>query len=106
MECRERTRGNIRIPGFRPAGILTAGTAQHLINSEGMMVGERIVAVGSGDIGLIMARRCVVEGARVEAGEKYVKCDTVLLSGGLIPEIELVREAGIPVDFCSGGGFG
>ena len=67
MGCREKTRGSIRIPGFRPAGIFTAGTAQRLINIDGLGVGKRIVILGSGDIGLIMARRCTLEGAKVEA---------------------------------------
>lgn len=67
MGCRERTRGAIRIPGTRPAGVLTAGTAQRFINIEGYMVGRRIVILGSGDIGLIMARRLTLEGAKVLA---------------------------------------
>ncbi|MCL5770662.1 MAG: FAD-dependent oxidoreductase [Actinobacteria bacterium] len=67
MGCRERTRGSIKIPGDRPAGIFTAGTAQRLINVDGLMVGKKIVILGSGDIGLIMARRCTIEGAKVEA---------------------------------------
>jgi CxxC motif-containing protein/NADPH-dependent 2,4-dienoyl-CoA reductase/sulfur reductase-like enzyme len=157
MGCRERTRGNIRIPGNRPAGVYTAGTAQRLINIEGRMIGRRIVVVGSGDIGLIMARRCVVEGASVEAvieklpfpgglnrnvvqclgdfhiplhllheltyiegkrrvsgvrfspvdvsadgqnsrEELRIECDTVLISAGLIPEIELLRPIELPID--------
>lgn len=67
MGCRERTRGAIRIPGARPAGIFTAGTAQRFINIEGYMVGRRVVILGSGDIGLIMARRLTLEGAKVLA---------------------------------------
>lgn len=67
MGCRERTRGAIRIPGTRPAGVLTAGTAQRFINIEGYMVGRRVVILGSGDIGLIMARRLTLEGAKVLA---------------------------------------
>ena len=67
MGCRERTRGAIMIPGTRPAGIFTAGTAQRFINIEGYMVGKRIVILGSGDIGLIMARRLTLEGAKVLA---------------------------------------
>lgn len=67
MGCREKTRGNARIPGTRPAGIFTAGTAQRLINVDGLMVGRDVVVVGSGDVGLIMARRCTLEGARVHA---------------------------------------
>ncbi len=67
MGCRERTRGAIMVPGTRPAGIFTAGMAQRLINIEGYMVGKRAVILGSGDIGLIMARRLTLEGAEVEA---------------------------------------
>jgi NADPH-dependent 2,4-dienoyl-CoA reductase/sulfur reductase-like enzyme len=163
MGCREGTRGSISIPGFRPAGIFTAGTAQRLINIDGLMVGKRIVILGSGDIGLIMARRCTIEGAKVEAviekmpypgglnknivqciddfniplllshtvtfidgkerirgvelagigskGEildskrKYIECDTLLLSIGLVPENELSRGAGIPLDPVTGGPY-
>jgi NADPH-dependent 2,4-dienoyl-CoA reductase/sulfur reductase-like enzyme len=67
MGCRERTRGAIAIPGDRPAGVLTAGTAQRYVNIEGYMIGRRIVILGSGDIGLIMARRMTLEGAKVLA---------------------------------------
>lgn len=67
MGCRERTRGAIAIPGDRPAGVLTAGTAQRYINVEGWMIGRRVVILGSGDIGLIMARRLTLEGAKVLA---------------------------------------
>ncbi|MES0342299.1 MAG: FAD-dependent oxidoreductase, partial [Candidatus Humimicrobiaceae bacterium] len=163
MGCREGTRGSISIPGFRPAGIFTAGTAQRLINIDGLMVGKKIVILGSGDIGLIMARRCTIEGAEVKAviekmpypgglnknivqciddfniplmlshtvtfidgkerisgveitgigsnGElldskrKYIECDTLLLSIGLIPENELSRGAGIPLDPVTGGPY-
>ncbi len=156
MGCRERTRGAIGTPGDRPAGILTAGTAQRYINMEGWMVGRRVIILGSGDIGLIMARRMTLEGAKVLAcvelmpfsnglnrnvvqclqdydiplylshtitniegkhrvervtiarvdenrkpvpgTEKFFDCDTVLLSVGLIPENELTRQAGIPLD--------
>ena len=156
MGCRERTRGAISIPGTRPAGILTAGAAQRFVNIEGYMVGKRVVILGSGDIGLIMARRMTLEGAKVLAcvevmpysgglmrnivqcledfgiplylshtitdirGKRRVEgvtvsqvdenrrpipgteiefdCDTVLLSVGLIPENELSRQAGIPID--------
>ncbi len=66
MGCRERTRNQILIPGTRPAGIYTAGTAQRLINIEGVMPGRKIVMLGSGDVGLIMARRFALEGAEVE----------------------------------------
>ena len=67
MGCRERTRGAIAIPGDRPAGIFTAGAAQRYVNMEGYMVGRRVVILGSGDIGLIMARRMTLEGAKVLA---------------------------------------
>lgn len=67
MGCRERTRGAISIPGTRPAGVLTAGAAQRYVNIDGQMVGRRVVILGSGDIGLIMARRMTLEGAKVLA---------------------------------------
>jgi len=67
MGCRERTRGAIRIPGTRPAGVFTAGAAQRMVNMEGYMPGKEIVILGSGDIGLIMARRLTLEGAKVKA---------------------------------------
>ncbi len=67
MGCRERTRGALAIPGDRPAGILTAGTAQRYMNIEGWMIGKRVIILGSGDIGLIMARRLTLEGAKVLA---------------------------------------
>ncbi len=66
MGCRERTRGALAIPGARPAGIFTAGTAQRFINIEGYMVGKKVLILGSGDIGLIMARRLTLEGAEVK----------------------------------------
>lgn len=66
MGCRERTRGALNIPGMRPAGVFTAGAAQRLVNMEGFTVGKRIVILGSGDIGLIMARRLTLEGAEVK----------------------------------------
>ena len=156
MGCRERSRGALNIPGYRPAGIYSAGTAQRLVNMEGFMPGRRVVILGSGDIGLIMARRMTLEGAKVlvvaellpysgglkrnivqclndfdiplklshtvvniegrervsgitiaEVGpdrkpipgtEIHYDCDTLLLSCGLIPENELTRQAGIPMD--------
>ncbi len=67
MGCRERTRGAIQIPGDRPSGVFTAGTAQRYVNMEGYMVGKSVVILGSGDIGLIMARRMTLEGAEVKA---------------------------------------
>lgn len=163
MGCRERPRGALGIPGTRPAGIFTAGQAQRLINVEGYMPGERIVILGSGDIGLIMARRLTLEGAKVKAvaeilpypsglirnvvqclrdfdiplllnhtvaeihgdkrvegvtlmkvdsewnplngTEQFVECDTLLLSVGLIPENELSKMAGVPIDPRTGGPF-
>ena len=161
MGCRERSRGALNLPGTRPAGVYSAGTAQKLINCEGYRVGSRVVILGSGDIGLIMARRLTLEGAHVEAvcelmpysgglarnlvqclddygiplylsttvaeihGRKrvegitiaevdenrrikehtrrYIPCDTLLLSCGLIPENELTRSAGVSLDPVTGG---
>jgi len=82
MGCRERTRGAIAIPGMRPAGVFTAGTAQRYINMEGYMVGKKVVILGSGDIGLIMARRMVLEGAEVLAVAELMP-----YSGGLTRNI-------------------
>ena len=65
MGCRERTRGQIRIPGTRPAGVFTAGLAQRYVNLENFKPGSRVVILGSGDIGLIMARRLTLEGIKV-----------------------------------------
>ena len=161
MGCRERTRFSLAIPGTRPAGIFTAGTAQRYVNLEGKMVGRRIVILGSGDIGLIMARRLTLTGAEVlacveildkpgglvrnvtqclddfgiplllsstitrihgekricgvtvasvdagrkpvEGTERFLECDTLLLSVGLVPENELSRAAGLAVDPATGG---
>jgi thioredoxin reductase len=152
MGCRERTRGAINIPGFRPAGIYTAGQAQRFVNIEGYMPGRTFVILGSGDIGMIMARRLTWEGCKVKAvveiqpyvsgllrnqvqcledyniplitsytvtkihgkdrvagvtiskvdrnfdriigSDKFIECDTLLLSVGLIPENELTIQAG------------
>ena len=66
MGCRERSRGALNIPGYRPAGVYSAGTAQGLVNIEGFMPGKEVVILGSGDIGLIMARRMTLEGAKVK----------------------------------------
>jgi len=82
MGCRERARGAIRIPGTRPAGVLTAGTAQRFVNMEGYMVGKKVVILGSGDIGLIMARRMTLEGAQVLAVAELMP-----FSGGLTRNI-------------------
>lgn len=78
MGCRERPRGALNIPGYRPAGIYTAGTAQRLVNMEGYMPGRSVVILGSGDIGLIMARRMTLEGAKVQ-----VVAEIMPFSGGL-----------------------
>jgi len=67
MGCRERNRGNVRIPGARPAGVYTAGLAQRLVNIEGYIPGKEVVIIGSGDIGLIMARRMSWVGCHVKA---------------------------------------
>lgn len=161
MGCRERSRGALNICGSRPSGIYSAGTAQKLINCEGYAVGKKVVILGSGDIGLIMARRMTLQGAKVEAvceimpysggltrnivqcledfgiplylsttvaeihgkerlegvtiaevdekrnpieaTKRYIPCDTLLLSCGLIPENELTRSAGITIDPITSG---
>ena len=161
MGCRERSRGALNISGTRPAGVYSAGTAQRLINCEGYMVGKKVVILGSGDIGLIMARRMSLEGAKVEAvcellpysggltrnivqcledfdiplylsttvaeihGDKrlegvtiaqvdekrniidstrrYIPCDTLLLSCGLIPENSLSKKAGVELSGITSG---
>lgn len=161
MGCRERTRGAINIPGTRPSGVYTAGAAQRLLNIQGLLPGHRAVILGSGDIGLIMARRLTLEGAKVEAvaellpwsnglarniaqclddfniplllshtvvnihgskhlegvtlaqvderlqpilgSERYIPCDLLLLSVGLIPENELSQQLGLAMDPVSGG---
>ena len=93
MGCRERTRGAIAIPGDRPAGVFTAGSAQRYLNMEGYMVGKRVVILGSGDIGLIMARRMTLEGAKVLA------CVEVMpYSGGLMRNIvQCLQDWDIPL---------
>ncbi|GKI14259.1 pyridine nucleotide-disulfide oxidoreductase [Oscillospiraceae bacterium] len=93
MGCRERTRGAIGIPGTRPAGVFTAGTAQRYVNMEGYMVGRRVLILGSGDIGLIMARRMTLEGAKVLA------CVEVMpYSGGLNRNIvQCLHDYDIPL---------
>ena len=161
MGCRERARGSIGIPGTRPAGVLTAGTAQRLVNIDGYLPGKEVVILGSGDIGLIMARRLTLEGARVKGvyeimnypgglkrnivqclndfdiplhlshtvteirgrervegvvvskvdekmqpivgSEKFIQCDTLLLSVGLIPENELSKGAGVELSRTTNG---
>ncbi len=161
MGCRERPRGALNIPGERPSGIYSAGTAQKFVNIKGYMPGKEVVILGSGDIGLIMARRMTLEGAKVKAvcevmpysgglarnieqclndfdiplllshtvveihgkerlsgvtiakvdekrcaikgTEKYIPCDTLLLSVGLIPENELTKRAGIEISPITNG---
>ena len=161
MGCRERSRGALNIPGYRPAGIYSAGTAQRLVNMEGFMPGKNVVILGSGDIGLIMARRMTLEGAKVHAvaevlpysgglkrnivqcledfdiplylsttvvnihgrerlegvtlaqvdanrkpisgTERFIPCDTLLLSVGLLPENELSSAAGVRLSGVTGG---
>lgn len=93
MGCRERSRGALNIPGYRPAGIYSAGTAQRLVNMEGYMPGREVVILGSGDIGLIMARRMTLEGARVK-----VVAELMPYSGGLKRNIvQCLDDFGIPL---------
>lgn len=93
MGCRERTRGAIGIPGERPAGVFTAGSAQRYLNLEGYMVGKRVVILGSGDIGLIMARRMTLEGAQVLACVELMP-----YSGGLMRNIvQCLQDWNIPL---------
>ena len=93
MGCRERSRGALNIPGARPAGIYTAGTAQRFVNIKGLMPGRDVVILGSGDIGLIMARRMTLEGARVRA-----VCELMPYSGGLNRNIvQCLQDFNIPL---------
>ena len=93
MGCRERPRGALNIPGYRPAGIFSAGTAQRLVNMEGYMPGREVVILGSGDIGLIMARRMTLEGAKVK-----VVAELMPYSGGLKRNIvQCLNDYGIPL---------
>ena len=93
MGCRERPRGALNIPGYRPAGIFSAGTAQRLVNMEGYMPGREVVILGSGDIGLIMARRMTLEGAKVK-----VVAELMPYSGGLKRNIvQCLDDFGIPL---------
>ena len=93
MGCRERPRGALNIPGYRPAGIYSAGTAQRLMNIEGCSVGKEVVILGSGDIGLIMARRMTLEGAKVK-----VVAELMPYSGGLKRNIvQCLDDYGIPL---------
>jgi NADPH-dependent 2,4-dienoyl-CoA reductase/sulfur reductase-like enzyme len=93
MGCRERSRGALNIPGYRPSGIFSAGTAQRYVNIEGYMPGKEIVILGSGDIGLIMARRLTLEGAKVK-----LVCEIMPFSGGLKRNIvQCLDDFGIPL---------
>ena len=93
MGCRERPRGALNIPGYRPAGIYTAGSAQRLVNMEGYLPGKEVVILGSGDIGLIMARRMTLEGAHVN-----VVAELMPYSGGLKRNIvQCLDDYGIPL---------
>ena len=93
MGCRERSRGALNIPGYRPAGIYSAGTAQRLVNIEGYLPGREVVILGSGDIGLIMARRMTLEGAKVK-----VVAELMPYSGGLKRNIvQCLDDFGIPL---------
>ncbi len=93
MGCRERPRGALNIPGYRPSGIFSAGTAQRLVNIEGYMPGREVVILGSGDIGLIMARRMTLEGAKVK-----VVAELMPYSGGLKRNIvQCLDDFGIPL---------
>jgi len=93
MGCRERPRGALNIPGYRPAGIFSAGTAQRLVNIEGYIPGREVVILGSGDIGLIMARRMTLEGAKVK-----VVAELMPYSGGLKRNIvQCLDDFGIPL---------
>ena len=93
MGCRERSRGQLSIPGTRPAGIFTAGTAQRLVNVEGFIPGRKVVILGSGDIGLIMARRLTLEGVEVKAVVEILP-----YVGGLIRnEVQCLHDFHIPL---------
>lgn len=93
MGCRERSRGALNIPGYRPAGIFSAGTAQYLVNMEGYLPGREVVILGSGDIGLIMARRMTLEGATVK-----VVAELMPYCGGLKRNIvQCLEDYNIPL---------
>lgn len=93
MGCREKTRGALNIPGTRPAGIYTAGTAQKLVNIEGYLPGKKVVILGSGDIGLIMARRLTLEGAEVK-----MVCEILSSPGGLTRNVvQCLGDFNIPL---------
>jgi NADPH-dependent 2,4-dienoyl-CoA reductase/sulfur reductase-like enzyme len=93
MGCRERTRQQILIPGFRPAGVLTAGTAQRMVNVDGYLPGQEIVILGSGDIGMIMARRLTLEGVKVKAVVEILP-----YCGGLVRnQVQCLQDFNIPL---------
>lgn len=97
MGCRERSRGALMIPGSRCAGVITAGTAQRYLNLEGYLPGKRIVILGSGDIGLIMARQFTVEGAKVERVVEIMP-----YSSGLARNIsQCIEDFDIPISYSS-----
>lgn len=93
MGCRERTRANIVVPGTRPAGLYTAGSAQRLINRQNVMVGKKVVILGSGDIGMIMARRMTLEGAKVVMVVELMDC----LAGLTRNRVQCLDDFGIPL---------
>lgn len=93
MGCRERTRAQIKLPGCRPAGVFTAGTVQRLVNIEGFMPGKEVVILGSGDIGMIMARRLTLEGARVRAVLELLP----FLTGLRRNYVQCLQDFGIPL---------
>jgi len=93
MGCRERTRANIMIPGARPAGVYTAGSAQRLVNRQNQMVGKKVVILGSGDIGMIMARRMTLEGAEVLAVIELMD----YLAGLTRNKVQCLDDFGIPL---------
>jgi len=97
MGCRERPRGALAIPGTRPAGVYTAGTAQRMVNMEGYMPGSRFVILGSGDIGMIMARRLTLEGAQVVAMVEILP----YISGLRRNLVQCVRDFDIPLHLCT-----
>ena len=97
MGCRERPRGALAIPGSRPSGVYTAGTAQRLVNIEGYMPGNRVVILGSGDIGMIMARRLTLEGAKVEMMLEILP----YVSGLRRNLVQCIRDYDIPLRLCT-----
>ena len=97
MGCRERPRGALAIPGSRPAGVYSAGTAQRLVNMEGYMPGRRFVILGSGDIGMIMARRLTLEGAEVAAMFEILP----YISGLRRNLVQCIRDFDIPLELCT-----